>query len=1145
MIVLEFKSGPNAGLRVELDKDSIVLGRSRKEADLVVIDDRASKRHARLTHRAGEYILEDLGSSNGTSLGSPGASVIEGQVRIRPGQSFSIGMTELLLVEETPEPVPDDADATILDLRAVPRRDFDIRYQTSLVVVQESDCVVINTLDAEGDPAEVMAPYDGWGRLRFLTGPHMDRYIFLGRLRVMLGRSEDNHASLYDPLVAEHHAVVFRENDDFYLRGVADASVLLNGAPVSEARVLGHGDIISIGASDIEFQAPGIDIERDDPMATVAVPMPRFTFAGEVRMQPELSIGRDPQSDLFLDDRRVERSHAQIYFSYPEFRVVDLSTAGTYVNGKRAVDEPLETGDAIQLGGFELRVDVQALRCSLEVVPPEADVEIPKFVQDVEVASPFMTMYRLPTDLAGPKDAPEGAAPRSEEEAKKDRKSVLWVEPDDVKRSARLPLVIGVGVMASLALTYLSFAQAGSRALLSRPVSSEHASAAFLQEASAKLEASDSCAACHTSKDTVVAACTTCHAAHALRPKHEDLEGKCNDCHAEHVHGPRQTALVDGARCVACHADRHQRFEPFDFGKFQVKPPPREGFAVDIEADLAFEPEARKEAIHAKHEAVEGRCAACHMSSAGEEREEGHAYQACFGCHGPKDALVSTACADCHREHGDTWAKPLPEEVSVASTGGPSPWLASFALLGLVGLAVGMHSRGRKNERAQAAREQEEAEAQPPRTDGVVKCGGSGRGTARKLPRVSPNKCTGSGDCADACPYDVLHMVDSIPQVLRPELCHECTTCVAVCGPQALTMAVPGEPPPMISVPDLDANFQTGLGEGEEGVYVIGEASGKPLVKNANNLGRWVVEHMVSEGFGPGSAGQKGFEYEVIVIGSGPAGLSAAMTAQNQGLAYVLLEKGPEFATTIHGYPKKKKLMASPAHVENLGPLPVWDTTREEVIAKWEEELAKYQLQLRHDEAVLSIEQDGPGFLVTTKRGRYRGLRVVIATGTRGDPRKLGKPGDDLPKVLYRLADPDEYDGKDCMVVGGGDSALEAAIALAEAHGGSNRVSIVYRQGTFSRAKTGNQQKVEALVGAGRLTLMMESNPAEVTERSVVVERKDRSKVEVPNDVLFCMLGANPPTKWLEKLGIEIVQKPSDWDPGRSDRFAFKNFSES
>lgn len=1144
MIVLEYKSGPNAGLRVELDSDSVVLGRAKGEVDLVILDDRASKKHARLSLRGEVCILEDLGSSNGTALGAPGSNRIEGQVRLAPGQSFSIGMTELELVACGAASLSEDA-ATILDMRAVPRSAALVHNQTSMVV-RQTDCVIVNSLREEGDPDDVLAAHEGRGRLCFLTGPHKDRYVFLGRLKVLLGRAEDNNVPLYDPLAEPRHAVILSDGDNFKIRPVSASPVLLNGQPVLESKVLGHGDIITLGASDIEFQAPGIDIERDDPMATVAIAMPRFAFSGEVRMQPELSVGRDPSSDLFLDDRRVERRHAQLYHQHPEFRIRDLSSSGTLVNGQRVVDAPLQDGDSVRLGAFELRVGVQALRCSIEVLPPEADLEVPRFAQDVEVASPFMTMYRLPTAIEQPAAGVAKKPSPEEDKHDRDRRSVLWVPPDDVERTARTPLVLAVGVLASLLVAYASVQEAGPSALSGRSVSGVHSGPEFLSSANAGLGASDPCRACHDSTASVSQACEGCHESHSPRPGHETLEHACQRCHQEHVQGEQQTALLDGLRCAECHLERHQAFMPLDWSGTKEDPPARAGFAANLKADLAFDREERQAALHAKHEALQARCTACHMTPGGEEREPGQAYRACFGCHGPENALASTACADCHREHGEEWATPLDASAQLASSTLPSPWAAALGLLGLLAFTTAAHrfARRRRRER-EAERRETEASAAPPRTDGVVECGGSGRGIARKLPRVSPNKCTGSGDCADACPYDVLHMVDSLPQVLRPELCHECTTCVAVCGPQALVMAVPGEPSPMISVPALDANFQTGLGDDDEGIYVIGEASGKPLVKNANNLGRWVVEHMISEGFGPGSAQRRGFDHEVIVIGGGPAGLSAALSAQREKLSYVLLEKGPEFAATIHGYPKRKKLMASPAHIENLGPLPVWDTTREEVLARWEQEISSAQLQIRPNEPVLAIEPEGLGFVVRTESGRYRGLRVVIAPGTRGDPRRLGKPGDQLPKVLYRLADPDMYDEKDCMVVGGGDSALEAAIALAEAHGGSNRVSIVYRGDSFARAKKGNQTKIQALVAANRLSVFMESNPLEVTERSVFVERSDKSRHEVPNDVLFCMLGANPPTQWLESLGIEVVQKPSDWDPGRSDRFAFKNFSES
>ena len=1128
MISVRFKSGSNRGVRLNFDKSRIVFGRALREVDVVVHDEGVLDVHCQLTQTGDRFQLVFFDSS------SPGEATYSG------GDEFVVGETTFEIVASAwakarkTRRVSTPVDATEIDLRVPSARQWD----NTIVRLVPSDCVVINSLEAEGDPAEVLGEHEGKCRLIFLTGPHTDRHVFLGKCRVVLGRSEDAHVPIFDSLLEAHHAAIRIEDDNHYIQKMSDAPVLLNGRPIEESRLLGQGDIITIGSSDIEFQRGDVDLDSPDGMTTIAVPMPRFAFMGEVKMQQTLSIGREPAADLFLDDRRVERRHAEIYFDLVEFRLKDLSRSGIRVNGKRAVDEQLQDGDSIQLGAFELRVRVQAYRCSIEVIPPEPDVEIPRYVEDNSTDAFFKTMYRMP---AGLKDELARRQDEKTEEEEKDRRSVLWVTPDDVKRNLRHPLVFAAGMVASLGIMYFSFAEAGVGTLL-RPLSAAHSEPEFILDASQKFGVEDGCAGCHASKPTVADACQGCHGTSALRPQHASVrESDCSACHSEHA-VPSNSAMVPSARCVGCHQERHARFRPFDPGPSPVTPKRREGFVVDLKADLAFDEKARVEALHETHKGLDARCKACHVGSDGEERAEGEAYRACFGCHGPKEALELETCGDCHREHGDAWASPaLPGETAVASSWGG--WtvasVASLMMLSLVGFTLGVHQVGRRR----SQRREDADPPPPPRTDGVIQCGGSGRGVARRLPRVSINRCTGSGDCADACPYDVLHLEDGLPRVVRPELCHECMTCVSVCGPQALSMAVPGEPPPMISVPSLDANFQTGLGAREDGIYIIGDAAGKPLVKNGNNLGRWVVEHMLSEGIAPGSAEQGGLIYEVVIIGSGPAGLSAGLCAHEAGLSYVILEKGTGFATTIHGYPKKKKLMPSPEHVENIGPLPVWDATREEVLEAWTKKLSDYELSLVQQVSISSIEVEGEGFVVKSQQGDFRGLRVVIACGSRGEPRKLGKPGEDLPKVLYRLADPEAYDRKHCMVVGGGDSAIEAACALAGASGGSNRVSIVYRQDRFSRAKKANQDQIVDMITTGKIEAFLETNPIEVKEKSVILERKDGETREVPNDFLFCMLGANPPTKWLERLGIEIVQKPADWDPGRSDQFAFRNFS--
>jgi len=339
----------------------------------------------------------------------------------------------------------------------------------------------------------------------------------------------------------------------------------------------------------------------------------------------------------------------------------------------------------------------------------------------------------------------------------------------------------------------------------------------------------------------------------------------------------------------------------------------------------------------------------------------------------------------------------------------------------------------------------------------------------------------------------------------------------------------------MVELPDLDANYMTNI----PGIYLIGEASGKSLVKNANNLGRRVIEHMMVEGVRPGSAAAAGVDVEVVAVGSGPGGLSVGISAFTRGLKHIVFEKDRKFSSTIQTYPKGKELLAEPPDVENIGPLPVWDSFKEEILGRWEEELKKYELDLRVNEEVRNIvvRPEG-GFAVTTSKGTTTCLRVVLGTGTRGNPRGIKVPGGDSDKVSYVLVDPDEYKGAHLMVVGGGDSAVEAAMALAQADPG-NVVTVSYRRDTFGRIKPRNNERIMELVASGRIILQMETNPAEIRPDVVVLKRNDGELIEVKNDALFCMLGADPPVKWLQSIGIAYVKKPESWSPGPTDDLTF------
>src|SRR5262249_19342687 len=246
-------------------------------------------------------------------------------------------------------------------------------------------------------------------------------------------------------------------------------------------------------------------------------------------------------------------------------------------------------------------------------------------------------------------------------------------------------------------------------------------------------------------------------------------------------------------------------------------------------------------------------------------------------------------------------------------------------------------------------------------------------------------------------------------------------------------------------------------------------------------------------------------------------------------------------ASTIQWCPKGKEFLAEPVGVKNISMLPVPDNcTKEQLIALWDELIAKHNIQLRLGEEVLDVKRDaGSGvFTVTTSRGIIKSLKIVLSPGTRGNPRKLGVPGQEHEKVSYMLVDPAEHQNHHLLVVGGGDSAVECAMALAGQPG--NIVTLSYRKDKFARIKARNQERIEQHAKEGKIKIIFNSVPLQVNDKSVVLKVNDAEKVELQNDYLYCLLGGDLPMVWLQQLGITYVKKPEGWNPGPTDQIVIE-----
>jgi len=258
-------------------------------------------------------------------------------------------------------------------------------------------------------------------------------------------------------------------------------------------------------------------------------------------------------------------------------------------------------------------------------------------------------------------------------------------------------------------------------------------------------------------------------------------------------------------------------------------------------------------------------------------------------------------------------------------------------------------------------------------------------------------------------------------------------------------------------------------------------------------------------------------------VGCGPAGLSASLHAGKAGLKYVTLDKEPDLGGTVRHYPRKKLVMTSPVKIPGFGKIGAREIRKEELMEAWARIAVEADLPLHGNRTVQSVRQDGDGFVVDTNAESYRARRVILAIGRRGIPRKLGVPGEDLPNVQYSLAEPESFQGDRIVVVGGGDSAVEAAVALADQP--NNRVRISYRKEKFGRIKQGNRERIDKAISDGRLEVLWSTTVTKVEQDRIWLTGAGAAEEPLDNDQLFVFAGGELPTGFLRDCGVEIDTK--------------------
>ncbi|MDE3054478.1 MAG: NAD(P)-binding domain-containing protein, partial [Gemmatimonadota bacterium] len=353
--------------------------------------------------------------------------------------------------------------------------------------------------------------------------------------------------------------------------------------------------------------------------------------------------------------------------------------------------------------------------------------------------------------------------------------------------------------------------------------------------------------------------------------------------------------------------------------------------------------------------------------------------------------------------------------------------------------------------------------------------------------------------------------------VVDDALCQGHGECVRGC-PVGAILVTRGAAVNRVTVPLLDEHFQTTV----PGLYIAGELGGRGLIRNAINEGKMAAEHAARTlARDPAGAGGASDVLDLVIVGSGPAGLSAGLEALRAGLRYVVLEQG-SLSDTVRKYPRHKLLLAEPVRVPMYGDLWVADGSKETLLQVWETIVANTGLDVRTGEKVQQVAREGGRFRVDTANGAYRARRVVLAMGRRGSPRRLGVPGEGLDHVFYDIVEMEAFAGKRMVVVGGGDSAVESALGLANQPG--TTVAISYRGESFQRIAERNREKIERAIAAGTVTPYFESQVREIRADVVVLERGGARAI-LPADYVVIRIGGEAPHAFLERIGVRIVEK--------------------
>jgi thioredoxin reductase (NADPH) len=380
-------------------------------------------------------------------------------------------------------------------------------------------------------------------------------------------------------------------------------------------------------------------------------------------------------------------------------------------------------------------------------------------------------------------------------------------------------------------------------------------------------------------------------------------------------------------------------------------------------------------------------------------------------------------------------------------------------------------------------------------------------------PVVDPSTCIGSGACIVACPErDILGIRNGKATTINASHCIGHGACFHACPTQAITLLI-GTEKRGVDLPHVNQYFETNV----PGIFIAGELGGMGLIKNAVVQGQQAVDNIVKQGKKDHQA-----TYDLIIIGAGPAGIAASLNAKKHQLRCLTLEQDT-LGGTVFSFPRSKIVMTSAMDLPLHGKVKLSETSKSELLDLWKQVIKKYDIELKENSKVEGIFEENGHYRVETLSGeKFTSKYILLSIGRRGSPRKLGVPGETLEKVAYRLLEPEDIKDKHILVVGGGDSAIESALMLAQ----QNHVMLAYRSEAFSRIKPKNNTKINEAITEGRVDVRFNTNVVEIDKDVVTIKSsQDTEHQKIKNDLVYIFAGGEMPTEFLEKVGLKITKK--------------------